>query len=153
MKEKAYKITDLLSLTVFAVFALCVLLVLLIGGRVYRNLVDGGSESYQSRTAVQYVATRVRQGNTVAVESFDGGDALVLREEINGRSYVTRIYCHEGWLWELYCAESAQLSRADGERVLEVEKLAFSLTDGFLTALIDGQTLRLQLRGGREVLP
>lgn len=153
MKEKSYKITNLLSLTVFAVFALCVLLVLLIGARVYRDLVDGGGESYQSRTAVQYIATRVRQGNTVSVESFDGGDVLVIREEINGRSYVTRIYCHDGWLWELYCAESAQLTRADGEKVLELQALDFSLEDDLLTAVLDGQTLRLQLRGGKEVLP
>lgn len=153
MKEKTYKITDLLSLAVLALFAVALLLVLLIGGRVYRDLVASGKESYQSRTAVQYIATRVRQAREVDVEDFAGSDALVIREEVGGRVYLTRIYCCDGWLRELFSAETAQLKPEDGEKILEAEDLTFSLEDGLLTVVIDSETVLLHLRSGEEVVP
>ena len=153
MKERAYKISDLLSLTVLAVFALCALFVLLLGGRVYRNLAEAGEESYRSRTACQYLTTRVQQAGEVSISDFGGSDALVIREEVGSRVYLTRIYCYDGWLRELYCAENADLQPDDGEKVLEAESLSLSLEDGLLHAKIDGSGLILQLRSGREVLP
>lgn len=153
MKDRTHKITDLLSLTVLTVFALCTLVVLLLGGRVYRNLVEAGGETYRSRTTVQYLTTRVQQAGAVSVEAFGDTDALVIREEQGSRVYLTRIYCHDGWLRELYCAETAQLQPADGEKILEAESLTLLLEDGLLTAEIDGSSLLLQLRSRQEVSP
>lgn len=153
MKEKNSKITDLLALLVFAVFALCLCLVLLTGARVYRNLVQTGEETYARRTAALYLSTRVRQSGTVAVEDFGGCQALTCAEEIDGEIYLTRIYCHEGYLRELFCAENAALSPSDGEKVLEAENLTLSLEGTLLTAQLDGQTLTFHLRTGKEALP
>ena len=153
MKERTNKITDILSLTVLAVFALCTLLVLLLGAKVYRNLVESGAETYRTRTASQYLTTRVQQAGEISVSDFEGSDALVIREEVGNRVYLTRIYCHDGWLRELYAAESADLQPADGEKVLEAEVLSLSLENGLLRAEIDGSSLILQLRAGREVAP
>ena len=50
MKKNASKITDSLALTVFAVFAVCVLVVLLYGAGSYRALVQRGEESFRLRT-------------------------------------------------------------------------------------------------------
>ena len=60
MKEKRTKMTDLLALLVFAMFAVCVMAVLLTGAKVYRNVVDRGEAQFEARTAVQYVTTHVR---------------------------------------------------------------------------------------------
>lgn len=154
------KITDLMSLVVFGVFALCVLLVLLTGADVYRNLVDRGERAYESRTAAQYVATRVRQADTggITVEDFGGQDALVLREQINGKTYLTRVYCYEGFIRELFTAESGNFSPRDGEKILEAEELTFALEQDLLTARIvlsDGrsQELTLYLRSGEGAAP
>ena len=153
MKEKSGKITDLLSVGVLAVFVVCALLVLLLGARVYGNLVEAGGETYCSRTASQYLTTRVRQTGQVEVTDFEGCDALVIREEADGRIYLTRIYCYDGWLRELYAAESAQLHPADGEKILEAEELSLFLEDGLLRAELDGSGLVLQPRVGREAAP
>ncbi len=56
---------------------------------------------------------------------------------------------------ELYCGVDAELEPQDGERLLEMEGLEFSLEDGLLTAVIDGadgtkDVLRLSLRSGKE---
>ena len=66
------------------------------------------------------------------MEQFGGVDALSVREQVDGESYVTRIYCHEGWLMELFCAADAGLLPEDGERLLPARSLELELRDGLL---------------------
>lgn len=146
---------SLAPLLLFGVFSACVLSVLLTGAQAYRRLTLRDGESYERRTAVQYVATRVRQSDSldsVSVEDFLGVSALVLREE---GGYATRVYCSEGYLMELYAAEEDLMVPGDGERILELQGLELSLEDGLLTVVsTDGTgtqaTLRLSLRSGGE---
>lgn len=153
MKKTDSRYTDLLALLVFGLFALCLLLVLLTGARVYKNLVTLGQDSHRGTTQVQYLSTRVRQGQDIQVSQFGGCTALMLTEELDGECYVTYVYCYEGWLRELFCLEGASLTPEDGEKVLEADSLELSLEDGLLTARIDGQNLSLHLRTGRTVTP
>lgn len=153
MKEKSSKITDFLALTVFALFAVCVLLVLLTGAKVYRNLVRSGTAHYETRTSAQYIATRVRQAERVTVEDFGGCEALVTWEEIEGETYRTRVYCYDGYIRELFCAEHAALSPEDGEKILEAEHLSFSLQSNVLTVRMDSGEWKLYLRSGEEIGP
>ena len=160
-EQENSKITGLMALLVFAVFAVCVLGVLLTGAGVYKRLVGSGAEDYSRRTTAQYVTTRVRQAGragSVGVEDFGGQDALVLREEIGGSVYLTRVYCFDGWVRELFTAESGDFSPEDGEKVLEAEELSFAMEGSSLLAQItlpDGtvQELTLYLRSEGEVLP
>ena len=153
MKKNASKITDLLALTVFAVFAVCVLVVLLYGAGSYRALVQRGEESFRLRTCTQYVATRVLQAETVTVADFDGCQALQLYEQVDGTVYVTRVYCCGGYLRELFCAADADLSPGDGEKIIEAGSLCLSVDGDLLTASVDGVPILLQLRTEREVCP
>ena len=152
MKEKRSKLTDLLALTVFAVFALCVLLVLLSGAKVYRGLVQRGEENFAARTAARYVTMRVRQARTVTVGDFEGCEALVIPENVDGATYLTRLYVYDGHIRELYCAENAALSPADGEKILPADSLRFDLEGRLLTMTVDGQALYLDL-SGKEAAP
>ena len=149
-----HQLNGLMALLLFGVFAACVLAVLLTGASAYRRLTQRDQAAYLRRTCVQYLATRVRQSDSrdcVAVENFDGADALVLKE--TGGDYATRIYCYDGWLMELYAAADADMDPQDGEKVLELSSLSLSLEDGRLTAdVVDqegaAETLRLTLRSG-----
>lgn len=160
-EQNVKKITDLMALVVFAVFAVCVLLVLLTGAKVYRELTDRGAGDHDRRVTAQYVATRVRQADragSVSVEEFGGLSALVLREEIGGEGYLTRVYCFEGYLRELFTAEGGNFAPEDGEKLLAAEDIAFSLNGGLLSACItlsDGSTqeLMLFLRSGEGAAP
>lgn len=147
MNKKFTKITDLPALLVFAVFAVCILTVLLFGARVYRDLAQQGEESFGQRTAAQYVRMRVRQAQTVGVGDFEGCPALELRERIGEEWYLTRVYCHEGYLRELLCIEKAAVSPGDGEKILKAEQLQLSLEGDLLIATVDGKEVVLQLRG------
>ena len=159
-EQKQLKMGSLLALMVFGVFAACLLFLLLTGADVYQKMRERDTATYESRTAVQYMTTRVRQADraeSITAEAFDGLDALVLLEEIEGETYETKLYCYAGWLTELYAAAGSDLSPAAGEKILELKALELSLEDGLLQAkltLPDGreEELSLQLRSGREAV-
>ena len=137
MKNNGHKkIAQLLAVLVFGVFALCVAAVLLTGARTYQTLTQRGSRANSQRVAVRYMTTRFQQAPAVQLEDFCGLQSLTVREEIDGKAYLTRVYCHEGTVRELFSAEHAQVGPEDGEAVLEAENLNFSLENGLLTVEI-----------------
>lgn len=156
MKEQKRKADAVLVLVLFGVFAVCILSVLLTSADAYRRLAERDERSYDHRVATQYLATRVRQGDEagrILVETFDGVDALVLREEIEGEVYETRVYCYDGYLRELFAAQGEPFAAEDGEQVLRAEALTLSLENQVITAEItdsDGQVraMTLYLRSG-----
>lgn len=160
MKRKTIKhyIDGLIALLLFGVFAVCVLAVLLTGADAYRRLTQRDRAAYDRRTCVQYVATRVRQADVldgVMVEDFNGTACLTLPD---GEDYVTRVYCYDGYLMELYCAADVELDPEDGEQIMPAQALDLSLEDGLLTiAATDAQgsqnTLLLSLRSGEGETP
>ncbi|MCI8651542.1 MAG: DUF4860 domain-containing protein [Oscillospiraceae bacterium] len=142
------------ALLLFGVFAVCVLAVLLTGADAYRGLTQRNQEAGNRRSCVQYIATKVRQSDSlgaVSVENFGGVDALVLGEG----EYITRIYCYDGSLMELFADAALPMEPEDGEKVIALDWLEMSLQDDLLTIEvldIDGQvsTLLLSLRSGEE---
>ena len=147
-----HQIDGLIALLLFGVFSVCVLAVLLTGADAYRRLTDRNREAFDRRTTLQYIATRVRQadrGAGVYVADFNGVDALVFSD---GDGYVTRVYCHNGSIMELYAEEDLDLSLEAGEAVMAAEDLAFSMEDGRLRVSCQGDSLTLSLRSGKGVL-
>lgn len=154
MKRQGTKhhMDGLLMLLLFGVFAVCVLIVLLTGAKAYRGLTERDRAAYDRRTCVQYIATKVRQGDVeggVTVEPFGDTAALCMRQY----GFVTRVYCYDGWLMEMYTFEDAELTPQDGEKVMPLSGLFFDLEDGLLTVELQSgegvtDTLRLALRSG-----
>jgi len=82
-------------LVLFAVFALCILAVLLTGAGAYGRLVERQQSAYTERTVPQYIATKVRQADetgAIRIGEFGGVESLELTNEYGGEEYVTRIY-------------------------------------------------------------
>ena len=157
IRVSQHHISGLPMLLLFGAFAVCILGVLLTGARAYRGLTQRDQAAFDRRTAVQYVAARVRQADAagaVSVESFGDTQALALDQ---GDGLVTRLYWYDGYLMELYTFENAGLAPQDGEKILPLEGLELSLEDGLLTAELQNpgggrDTLRLSLRSGEEGL-
>lgn len=144
-KERSGKLNveGVLAFLLFGIFALCILGTLMQGVRVYRNLTERGQETYNERTAAQYLVTRVRQADrqgVVSVGTFDTVDALELTETIDGVEYVTRVYCFDGYVRELFSAASYEFHPADGQRILPARALELALEGGLLTAEITDET-------------
>ena len=150
MKQRTVKhnIDGLAALLLFGIFAACVLSVLLSGAGAYLT-------AYDRRTGLQYIAARVRQADrqgAVTVEDFGGASALRLED---AEGYFTWVYYYDGYIAELYSSGDDGLALADGDPVIAVQSLDFSLEDGLLTVNMEdaqGQAdvLLLSLRGGEE---
>lgn len=151
-----HQMDTLMALILFGVFAACVLAVLLTGARAYQRLTGRDQSAFDRRTAIQYIATRVRQSDTagaITVEDFDGVTCLCISQDYDLNTYVTRVYCHDGYLRELFCSPEDELGLDAGEPVLEAQAVDFALKDGLLTVtatLADGtgDSLHISLRSG-----
>ena len=157
MKQKAAGFSQFLTFLVFALLSVCTLLLLLSGAGVYRRIAQRSSEADASRTAARYLTTRVHQSERGAsVEPFGDTEALVLRETVADRTYLTRVYCYEGYLMELYTAAEGDFAPSDGEKLFPVEALSFSETDNLLQVTVTlphGESQTLTFFTGWEVLP
>jgi len=143
-----HQIDGLIALLLFGVFSVCILAVLLTGADAYRRLTDRDQAAFDRRTCLQYIATRVRQADRkdgVSVADFNGVNALVFSD---GDGYITRVYCHDGYIKELYADESVDLTLEAGEPIMEADPLDFSMEDGRLTVASGEDRLVLSLRSG-----
>ena len=136
MREKRRQaIPTLAAFLLLCIFAVSVLGVLLAGAGVYSRLTRRDDRAYNSRTGLQYVATKVWQASAphaVRVTDFDGVDALTVTERVDGTDHVTWVYCHDGWLMELFCVADADLEPRDGERLLRAQSLDLEQRDNLL---------------------
>lgn len=132
----------LLVLLLFGVFALCILSVLLTGAGAYKRLMERGQSAFDERTVPQYIATKVRQADTkggILTGTLGGASVLELHENIEDSTYVTRIYCYDGYLRELFSEERIAVTPEDGEAIVEAEKAQFTLEDNRLTVVIESK--------------
>ena len=139
-QRKQRNIASLMVLLVFALFAVCIAIVLLTGVNACQRLNCRNQSSFDRRTAAQYIAARVRQSNVEGLvypanfgtsECRDQGDTLFLLDSAE-EDVCTRIYCHNGYIWELYCDLSGEFLPEDGEKILKAEELQCSLEDSLL---------------------
>ena len=114
----------LLVLVVLATFMVSVLLVLLTGADVVQGITERDQKSYGQRTVMQYIATRVHQADQagmISVRETEAGDRLVLAETIGSSLFESVIYCHDGYLRELFCASGYEPEAEFGEKILPAE--------------------------------
>lgn len=159
-KKRKFHMEGLLVLVLLGVFALCILGVLLLGADAYQRLTERGQAASDSRTAAQYIATRVRQGDVsraVTLEQLGAAEALVLTEDMEGRTCRTWVYCYDGWLRELFGEAGSGFLPEDGEKILEAESVDWSWEADCLRAdiTVEAQTevVILTLRSGEEAVP
>ncbi len=136
MKAQKTHLEGLFALFILGVFAVCLLIILLTGADTYRRLTERDQAAYGRRTCAQYIMMKVRQNDRagdIFTEPFGGGDALVMRENIDGKTYLTRIYVFEGYLTELFAPEGSAHSPWAGEKIMEYGSLEFSEENGLLS--------------------
>ena len=112
------------TLALFCVFAASALMVVIMGADVYQSAVSESNMYHTRSTALTYLSEKIRQNDTsgnVSVGSFQGHQALVIRQEIEDTAYITYIYLYEGrQLKELYTKEGAVVPDGSGQEILTV---------------------------------
>lgn len=117
-------------------FAIMSMFCVIGGAEVYRGAVKNADVNANLRTAVSYVAGKVRawdKRGAVAIQPWEQGKALALTEEIDGEEYTTCIYGWDGGIWEIFAPSGSVFSPEDGQRIADGEALDFTfLTPGLI---------------------
>lgn len=149
--SKRHSADSLFTLLLLMLFLLAGAASLALGVRVWREAEDGMQRQYALATPMQYLAGRARQADKVRIERFaDGTQALAFETELAGDRYVTRLYCYNDSLCELFTPADVALTPADGAPLLPAK--ALRLTQDGETGLIcasltgeDGRTGEVML--------
>ena len=146
-------IDTIFVLIVFSIFAFSVLMVLMLGASVYRNINDISRENEQGHTALSYIWTKTKNfdnAGSISVGDFAGAPALFIDEKIGETFFRTRVYYHNGWLMELYSEATLEFSPRDGDRIVQVDELSFREVENTLIEVtVNDMTLLLSPRSER----
>lgn len=167
MKETTSKhsISSLAPFILFVILTTCLLSVLLSGADLYRTINQRDQLSYDHRTLVQYLTTKIHQndvsdqiniGDFDVVSDSNQGTTLHIFEVIEDRTFCTRIYCYNGYLYELFSAGGLDFSMSDGQPLLPLKDLSFSRLSNLLQIDVQyadehSETFYIDLRSREEV--
>ena len=140
-KKGGQKIDTVFVLMIYCVYALSVLVVLMLGGNVYKNMTAISREGYNERTCLSYIWTKLKNnddGGMITVGQFGGVSALLLNEVYGDTVYQTRIYLHDGWVYELFCEEGMDFDPEDGMQMIRADSLGFEMLDSGMIKVTSG---------------
>lgn len=137
-RRRNHSIDVVFALALFCAFAASVLMVLMMGASSYRSVTDKMNADYQDRTGAGYIAEKLRHFDArggIAAGQFDGNDALLLKQEIDGTEYITYIYYYDGYIRELLTENDSGMTAEAGEKVIEAA--------GFTAEQLDGGMIKI----------
>ena len=148
----------LVVLALFCIFTASVLMVLMLGTKIYRAMGAKSDAVYAQRTALCYISEKISHQdikNGVRIGSFGDSPALFMEETIAGTEYETTIYVYEGKLCELFCEKGLGLSPDSGSAIMDAYSVDFELYGSGLMEISytspEGKTATsfIHLRAGR----
>ncbi len=149
--------TDFLfTLLLFCIFAVSAFSLVVIGAGVYENSVASMEQNFEGRTALAYVAEKVRQNDAGASISAEDNVLRIETKDQDG-SYILYIYEYEGFLTELFTRAELPFDAQAGRRLLEVENFTVSETDRGMFEISTAEegeepvSLLLHLRTGEKI--
>ena len=123
LENSSRKIDTVCIVSLFVMFAITAILLILIGARQYRFTADSMNRNYEIRTASSYLTEKVHQSDTitgVSVVDFSVGSALALTDRQNNQTYITYIYYYDGVLKELFVKEDAAFTPSAGQTIVQL---------------------------------
>lgn len=151
----------IIVVVLYILFSLLAMTLVVVGGRVYKNLDSSTNDNFDMRTTLSYVATKIRQGDerdAIHVDNKLGVPALVISERIDNSTYETWIYHYEGALYENYVETSVSFLASEGTKLLDIAEFNVEISDNGKIILSstnkNGRTeqliivLRTEMQGG-----
>ena len=140
-------------LAVICMFGISAMMLGSVGASDYKNIAERNLNSFELRTSLSYVKTKINQYDEVgriAVEERDGVKMLLLSEEVQGEIFDTAVYFNKGKLYEITGARGMKFKPDDGFAILSVDSFDISENNGLIKLVTtdDGEieTLYVKLR-------
>lgn len=153
-QSRRHHIIDILfPISLYFVFAVSALTVLLLATNIYRSTTEHSALNFNAATSLSYITEKIRQNDTegaVSIDTFDGHPALILRQHYNETDYLTYIYVNQGNLMELYIKSGSTASADAGKVILPLQSLEMEMAQPDLLHLTctdtEGHTLSSYVR-------
>lgn len=147
--EKKHVIDFLFPLAVFFVLAASSVAIVVLASGFYSRQVKASSDSYSGRTALAYVTEKMHQNDengAIADGTFDGENALVIRQRYDEKDYVTYLYAYDGYLRELFVRDGTEAKASDGRRSWQQRTSRLrKLQMGFFICIVKMKTGKRQI--------
>ena len=131
-KFKHHHMIDILFvLSLFCVFTVSSVLLIIFGANIYKKTVQQMDANYTSRTSIAYITEKIRQFDSYDAIQFkmqDNTPILMLTSNINGITYATSLYEYNGYLYELFARTDITLPLDAGQAIMALENLSFTQT-------------------------
>lgn len=141
-------------LAVICMFGISAMMLGSVGASVYKNIAERNLNSFELRTSLSYVKTKINQYDEIgkiAVEERDGVKMLILSEDIEGEIFDTAVYFNKGKLYEITGAKGMKFKPDDGFAILSVDSFEITESNGLIKLVStdedgDSETLYVKLR-------
>ena len=141
-------------LAVICVFGISAMMLGSVGASVYKNIAERNLDSFELRTSLSYLKTKINQYDEIgkiSIEEKDGIKMLILSEEVEGEIFDTTVYFYKNKLYEITGAQGMTFKPEDGFAILNVDSFEITEENGLVkltTTDDDGgsETLYVKLR-------
>ena len=148
---KGRSIDTIFVLIIFSTFAFSILMVLMLGAGIYRNVNDISREGQYEHTALAYVWTKTKNfddAESIRVGDFNGQPALYIVETLHDLEFNTVIYHYDGWVIELFSEATLAFTPGDGVRIVMIDDIHFEEdNNGLIKVTVGDKSLLLSPRG------
>lgn len=131
-------------LSIFCLFAVCSLFLVLIGANTYRGIVEKIDSNNETRASLSYVANKVHAADSgeTSLQTIDGRQVLVITSNFSSSDYRTYIYEYEGSIMELFTSAQNSFTPGDGDRITKISEFKMTQTGKRLNLSATGENRR-----------
>lgn len=127
LQKQNHTIDIIFILSLFLVFVIITLLILMLGANTYKNISANIDMRYNETTCMSYIANKVRnydENGAIYISKINNIPALTLEQTIDDETYLTYLYAYEGKLMELSrTADDTEFLAGDGTEIVELSQL------------------------------
>ena len=131
-RKQKHMVDLIFPVSLFFMFALCAVTVLLLAARIYQSTTEHSSLNYTARTGLSYISEKIHQndrGGQVRIGSLEGEPALIMEQEYEEGTYYTYIYAYENSIRELFLKKGGHADLSAGTKILNVKEFSMEQTD------------------------
>jgi hypothetical protein len=122
------------TITLLCIFAMVAIFVAVMGAQVYKSSAEKMQANFDTRLSLVYFAQKIRScpGENIEVKEAFGGQALVLYEDYDGKTFASWIFVSGGNLYEAMLEDGATPTRGSGQVIMQLESMDVQLRDSMI---------------------
>ena len=147
MGNNKHAISGLFVFLLLGIFAIFSTIMVVMGAKAYRGMVEKSDVHNSIRVASSYIRTMLRsndEAGVLRVEDVDGIQTITMENDY-GDIYVTRIYIYEGKLREWFAMADIPFEPANGESVCTLDTMQAELKDGLLHVVVSEHGTEMEI--------